>query len=124
MLALMFSWLHSSCVVSPPQNLFFRALDRYIDTSSIPSRHFLNTSSIQAFLSRFLGFSQYLLIDSPTHRAKFFGVIVCSIASQYLPRSIKNFCRRHLLNTSRSIKLLFSIKARCLLDLSSCVFYI
>ena len=96
-------------------------IPRYLlDTFS----HFLNTSSIQAFLSRFLGFSQYLLIDSLIHRTKFFGVTVCSIASQYLPGTIKNFCRRHLLDTSRSIKLLFSIEARYLLDLSSCIFYI
>ena len=85
--------------------------------SSIPPRY-------KPLLLRFLGFSWYLSIDSPIHRAKFFVVFVYSIAFRYLPHSIKIFYRRYLLNSSRSIELLFSIEARYLLDLSICIFYI
>ena len=38
-----------------------------------------------------MGFSRYLSIDSLIHRAKFFGVSIDSIASQYLPWSIEIF---------------------------------
>ena len=105
--------MHLSCAVSLPWNLFFKTFD----TCSTDPRY-------KPHLLRFLGLSRYFSIDGPIHQAKFFVVFVCSIASWYLPRSIENFCRWHLLNTSRSIELLFSIKARYLLNLSSYVFYI
>ena len=89
--------------------------------SSIPTQHFLNTS---LFYRDLQVSSLYLSIDSPIHRAKFFGVFVYSIASQYLPRSIENFCHQYLLNTSRSIEIFFLIAARYLFDLLSCIFYI
>ena len=46
------------------------------------------------------------------------------IDAQYLLNLSRSYCRRYLLDTSRSIKILFSIDAQYLLDLSSYVFYI
>ena len=92
--------------------------------SSIPPRYLLDTSLIQAFSIEISGFLLDTSIDSLIRWAKFFGVFVCSIPSWYLPRCIKNFCYRYLLDTSRFIEILFLVVARYLLDLSSCVFFI
>ena len=106
------SWLHSSCVF-----LLLEILSSGLLTnSSIPPQY-------KPLLLRFLGFSRYLSIDSPIHQAKFFVVFVYSITFRYLPYSIEIFYHRYLLNT-QSIKLLFLIEARYLIDLLSCVFYI
>ena len=88
------------------------------------SWYLLDTSLIEALLSRFLGSTRYLSIDSLIHQAYFLGVSVYSIAPQYLSRSIETFYLQYLLNTSRSIELLFSVEAWYLLDLLICVFYI
>ena len=107
------SWLHSSWVF-----LLLEILSSGLSTdSSIPPRY-------KPLLLISLGFSWYLLIDSPIHQAKFFVVFVCLIAFRYLPHSIKIFYYQYLFDTSWSIELLFSIEAWYLLDLLSYVFYI
>ena len=107
------SWFHSSWVF-----LLLEILSSGLSTdSSIPPWY-------KPLLLISLGFSWYLLIDSPIHQAKFFVVFVCSLAFRYLPLSIEIFYCWYLLDTSWSIELLFSIEARYLLYLSSCIFYI
>jgi len=93
------------------------SFSRLSTNTSTPSRYKL-------FYQDFWVSARYLSIDSPIHEAKFFEVFVYSIAPRYLPQFIEIFYRRHLLDTSRYIKLLFSIEAQYLLDLSRCFFYI
>ena len=87
------SCLHSYHIFSPLQNHVYVLLNTSLTNVSILARH-------KPLLSRFSGFSQYLSTHSRSIKQNSWTLCLLDTS--------KSFCHWHLLDTSRSIEILFS----------------